>query len=1181
MNNAITKLIKESKKYEELLARLVELKEQEKPLPLLVDGISEGALFALCASLVEDSRKKYKESTLIMVSEERLANKLNDFLKKIGLSSEFYQARDLSFYDVVASHEVECERLKILAGILNKSCDVVITTPDASIQLTVPPERLRSKLVQIKSDTSLEISQLVAQLHNLGYTSCEQVESPGQYSVRGYIVDLFPTSCEYKIDGKIYTEPAPVRIELFGDEIDRMAIFDTKTQRVSSFITEFSISPSREIIATDEQILTIKGELETLLRGTKKESTVAELKRELASLSTGDSSYPFFDKLISLVYPEEKCLLDYFSRDTIAIVCDSSQISRRAKDAEMVENELAKDLIDNELIPSKYAKFSAPVSKIDRLFKSCYTINVDPFIMSRLDSVGGIFNFNTKGTHATSHSISSVLDDLSYFAKSKYKTLLVCQTEAEAKNAVSVLCDEGYSAYSLARDLKEGAIAVTCDTFPEGFEIPSSRLALVVLSSRNRLDKSKIKRKANKNKSAGEKILSCQDLMVGDYVVHEKYGIGKYLGIQNLFTMGAHRDYIAIQYSGSDKLYLPVDQLDMVSKYIGASSSTGEVKLSKMGGTEWKRAKSKAKSSAKDMAKELIDLYARRTRMSGFAFMPDDIMEIDFESSFEYDETDSQLLAISEIKSDMEKPYPMDRVLCGDVGYGKTEVALRAAMKAVSNNKQVAILVPTTILAMQHYQTALSRFAGTGVNIDMISRFRTQKEQSAILSKLKKGSLDIIIGTHKLLGSSVTFKDLGLLIIDEEQRFGVAQKEKIKKAYPYVDVLSLSATPIPRTLSMAMGGIRDLSILDESPEGRVGTQSYVMEYNEPFLNDAIKRELHRGGQVFYLVNNIDRVYSIADRLQKTFPNNSVSVAHGQMDRDSLERIWHNLVVGEIDILVCTTIIETGIDIPNANTLIIENADKMGLAQLHQIRGRVGRSHRRAYAFFTYPPYSALTGNSRERLSAIRDFAEFGAGFKIAMRDLEIRGAGDLLGSSQHGHLDAVGYDLYIRLLNEAVLEEKGELIPQRQETTMVISSDAFLPPSYVSSSSQRMELYKRIAHIESEEEKLELESEITDRFGKMPAEAKMLTSVAIVKHFASIAQIRKVEQLSGEIRLYPTTTNLMALGIVSQFDKENVRIVGIKEIPYISIRYKPSESFAEKSIAVLKLYAKALSESSV
>ena len=1181
MNNAITKLIKESKKYEELLARLVELKEQEKPLPLLVDGISEGALFALCASLIEDSRKKHKESILIMVSEERLANKLNDFLKKIGLSSEFYQARDLSFYDVVASHEVECERLKILAGILNKSCDVVITTPDASIQLTVPPERLRSKLVQIKSDTSLEISQLVAQLHNLGYTSCEQVESPGQYSVRGYIVDLFPTSCEYKIDGKICTEPAPVRIELFGDEIDRMAIFDTKTQRVSSFITEFSISPSREIIATDEQILTIKGELETLLRGTKKESTVAELKRELASLSTGDSSYPFFDKLISLVYPEEKCLLDYFSRDTIAIVCDSSQISRRAKDAEMVENELAKDLIDNELIPSKYAKFSAPVSKIDRLFKSCYTINVDPFIMSRLDSVGGIFNFNTKGTHATSHSISSVLDDLSYFAKSKYKTLLVCQTEAEAKNAVSVLCDEGYSAYSLARDLKEGAIAVTCDTFPEGFEIPSSRLALVVLSSRNRLDKSKIKRKANKNKSAGEKILSCQDLMVGDYVVHEKYGIGKYLGIQNLFTMGAHRDYIAIQYSGSDKLYLPVDQLDMVSKYIGASSSTGEVKLSKMGGTEWKRAKSKAKSSAKDMAKELIDLYARRTRMSGFAFMPDDIMEIDFESSFEYDETDSQLLAISEIKSDMEKPYPMDRVLCGDVGYGKTEVALRAAMKAVSNNKQVAILVPTTILAMQHYQTALSRFAGTGVNIDMISRFRTQKEQSAILSKLKKGSLDIIIGTHKLLGSSVTFKDLGLLIIDEEQRFGVAQKEKIKKAYPYVDVLSLSATPIPRTLSMAMGGIRDLSILDESPEGRVGTQSYVMEYNEPFLNDAIKRELHRGGQVFYLVNNIDRVYSIADRLQKTFPNNSVSVAHGQMDRDSLERIWHNLVVGEIDILVCTTIIETGIDIPNANTLIIENADKMGLAQLHQIRGRVGRSHRRAYAFFTYPPYSALTGNSRERLSAIRDFAEFGAGFKIAMRDLEIRGAGDLLGSSQHGHLDAVGYDLYIRLLNEAVLEEKGELIPQRQETTMVISSDAFLPPSYVSSSSQRMELYKRIAHIESEEEKLELESEITDRFGKMPAEAKMLTSVAIVKHFASIAQIRKVEQLSGEIRLYPTTTNLMALGIVSQFDKENVRIVGIKEIPYISIRYKPSESFAEKSIAVLKLYAKALSESSV
>ena len=1177
MKDFLTRIIKGTPKYEELISRLDELKKAGLQLPLLVDGISDGALYALSASLVEDIRKKYNQTILLLVSDERQANKLNDFFRKIGLKSEFYQQRDFNFYDITASHDLEHERLRILAGILKGTIDVVLTTPDASIQLTMPSKILESKSLIIDQKTEINLGDLSKQLYNLGYIQTDIVESPGQYSLRGGIVDLFPTSCEYVIKGKTYNEQSPIRIELFGDEIDRMAIFDAETQRMTSQIECFSITPSREIIASQDQLTQIKEELEKLLVGNTQENSITELKRELASLETKDSSYPFFDKLISLIYPEACCLLDYFPKGCVSILCDANLISKRAKEAQAVENELAKTLIDNCLIPSKYANFSAPVSKIDLFVKNSYPIHIDQFVMTRLDAVGGIYSFNAKGSHSANHSLSAVMEELQYFYDNKYSVALVCQTDQEAKNAVAVLNDEGISAhFMLDGKLISGSVAVTCDYFPEGFELPSARLALVVLSSKRSLDKKRLKKSASRNKSASQKILSYQDLNVGDYVVHEKYGIGKYLGIQNLCTMGAHRDYITIQYSGSDKLYLPVEQLDMVSRYIGASSSTGEVRLSKMGGAEWKRAKSKAKASAKDMAKELIQLYARRTKMNGYAFLPDDIMEIDFDSSFEYDETESQLLAISEIKADMEKPYPMDRVLCGDVGYGKTEVAFRAAMKAVANNKQVAIMVPTTILAMQHCQTAMSRFAGTGVNIDMLTRFRTAKEQKSILNMLRRGDLDIIIGTHKLLNKSIQFKDLGLLIIDEEQRFGVAQKEKLKQAFPYVDVLTLSATPIPRTLSMAMGGIRDLSLLDESPEGRVGTQTYVMEHDDNIINDAIKRELHRGGQVFYLVNNIDSVYHNADKLQKVFPNASIAVGHGQMDKDTLEQIWHNLVVGEIDILVCTTIIETGIDIPNANTLIIENADTMGLSQLHQIRGRVGRSHRRAYAFFTYRAFKGLSDISRKRLSAIRDFAEFGAGFKIAMRDLEIRGAGNLLGAEQHGHLDAVGYDLYIRLLNEAVLEEKGELVPQKKETTFTVSSDAFLPPNYVKSSNQRMELYKRIAHIESEDERRDLDNEITDRFGKMPPEARMLTSVALVKSYASQADIRKIEQLRGEIRIYPNETNLKALQAVSVFDKKNVSIKGIREVPHIVVTYDPKTDFAPLCVAVLKCYKEAL-----
>ena len=1176
--------IKNTKIYRQLICRLIELRAEKKPLPLLVEGVSDGALYSLMYSLITDIKKETGKPVLVLLGEERRGNKLNEFFKKCNLKSELYPVRDFNFYDMTASHDTEHERLKVLLGIALNSLDAVIATPDALLQYTMPKKLLCDRTVCVNMDTCVDISQFSAKLFDMGYTPCEAVESAGQFAIRGGIIDIFPTKCEFSINGEVVKEQVPIRIDLFDNEIERMVTFDLSTQRAKDKIDSFLITPSKEIIATPEQIEEIRKEITSLISTATRENISEELHRELFALD-GTTSHTFFDRFISLIYPQKECLLDYFCEDSCVIISDTSGVRQRANEAQSGNNQMVESLIESGLIGSALADYSAPVSKIDKFTSAHQTINIDPFIMSHFTEEGGIYNFQSKGISFANHSLGVVIDELKYFKENKYRTVLVCQTEAEAKSSVSTLNEMEIPAF-LAQDkgfdsLKDGAIAVICDSFPDGYELPMSKFALVVLSSKSFNEKKKSFKNKPFAKNAGEKIMSHTDLNVGDYVVHVSYGIGKYLGIENLCIMGARRDYIAIQYAGTDKLFLPVDQLDMVAKYIGAKSSDGEVRLSKMGGSDWKNRTQKAKAAARNMAKELIDLYARRTRINGFAFLPDGLIENEFDSAFEFEETDSQLQAIAEIKADMEKPYPMDRVLCGDVGYGKTEVALRAAMKAVANNKQVAILVPTTILAMQHYQTALARFAGTGVNIDMISRFRTLKQQGITQRRLKRGDIDIIIGTHKLLSSKVEFKDLGLLIVDEEQRFGVAQKEKIKKAAPDVDVLTLSATPIPRTLSMAMGGIRDLSVLDESPSGRVGVQSYVLEFDQSIINDAIRRELHRGGQVFYLHNNVDDIYHVASKLKNEFGEYNIAVAHGQMDREEIETIWQSLVKGDIDILVSTTIIETGIDIPNANTLIIENADRMGLSQLHQIRGRVGRSHRRAYAFFTYRRGKQISEIAQKRLSAIRDFAEFGAGFKIAMRDLEIRGAGNLLGAEQHGHLDAIGYDLYIRLLNEAVLEERGIAPKPTYETKIITSEDAFIPSSYIESAAQRMEMYKKIAHIENETDRADIENELEDRFGNVPKSVKNLTRVALIKSFASQGRIKRVEQLATEIRLYPEDICLPVFVEASRYDMKNVSVQGTTKVPYFAVKTSSGEDFSQKVVNFLKFYIQKVQENNV
>jgi len=675
--------------------------------------------------------------------------------------------------------------------------------------------------------------------------------------------------------------------------------------------------------------------------------------------------------------------------------------------------------------------------------------------------------------------------------------------------------------------------------------------------------------------TATKRIMSHADLSVGDYVVHASYGIGLFEGIEAVTIDGVTKDYITIRYAGTDKLFVPCDRLEVIGKYIGERERDGTVKLSKMGGTEWARTKSRAKAAAKDIAKKLIALYAERQRRPGFAFPSDRDMEDEFDSRFEYEETPSQLTAIEEIKRDMSRPVPMNRLLCGDVGFGKTEVALRAAFRAVLAGKQVAFLVPTTILALQHYQTAISRMRGYAVNIEMLSRFKKPKERAQILKKVKSGGVDLLIGTHALLSKQLEFRDLGLLIIDEEQRFGVVQKERLREMAKNVDTLMLSATPIPRTLNMSMSGINDISVLDEAPGERRPIETYVLEHDDGIIFDALSRELSRGGQVLYLYNKVEDIDLVSGRISERFPEARVTYAHGQMEREELEDIWQMLVGGEIDILVCTTIIETGVDLPNANTLVIENADRFGLSQLQQIRGRVGRSERQAYAYFTYRRGKALSEVAEKRLEAIREFAEFGAGFKIALRDLEIRGAGNLLGSEQHGYIESVGYDLYVKLLNEAVLEEKGEE-KVREESTVVINVSAHIPESYIRPSRSRMEIYKRISYIETEADKSELVDELIDRFGDVPVPVMRLMDVALTKALAERAGIRKVEEQNGRLVFISGHPKLDIWSVVfSEFP--SLAFMGAGS-PIIVYRMKKNEDPTAVARAVLSKYVTVMEE---
>ncbi len=1108
----ITALIRADKEYHAFLDTLKEaFYKKEELLPIAVNGLSGGAEAAFIAETVKEAVRLSGAPVLIFVSGDTEREKLVSALSAQGVRVRGYKKRERVFHNIRASHDIERERLSVLSEIISGGCDAVVTTPSAALSYTVPEKTLMDLTLSLKVGHIISPEELSERLVTLGFVRVDTVDGRGQFSKRGGIIDFFGGE-----------EESPVRIEFFGDEIDRLVYFDPLTQRTLGECDEARLLPACEVLLSTKARERILACAEDLKKKAKDSLTTEKLSRECAVLESG-LGVDFRDRYFGLVYDNLENLLSYFKDfpRTVTLSVGSTECLDELNNYLKSQNEERQGFIDAGLITEEAARYTGSEADYKKFLDDSLTVYENPFAGGLGGKrLAGLFGFRCRKNVSYGGNSSMLKEDLVSFRKGGYRVLILCENRqgadslAEALAAEDIAIARVYDSPDFDLSSAEGGrIFVTVGDL-QGFDLITPKIAVIsmakdegraVMSHRKR---QRILREAG----APKRLMSYAELTPGDYVVHANYGIGLFEGIETVTAAGVTKDYITIKYAGTDKLFVPCDRLEMIGKYIGARDKDGTVKLSKMGGSDWSRAKSKAKRAAKDIADSLIKLYAERQRLPGFAFPDDSDFENSFAAAFDYEETESQAVAIKEIMADMTRPVPMNRLLCGDVGFGKTEVALRAAFKAIMGGKQVAFLVPTTILALQHYQTAISRMRGFPVTVEMLTRFKKPKEQEEILRKVKRGECDILIGTHKLLSKKLEFRDLGLLIIDEEQRFGVSQKEKLKEMAKNVDTLTLTATPIPRTLNMAINGISDISILDEAPGDRRPVQTYVLEHDETLIHEAIRREMARGGQTLYLYNKVEDIDLVASSILRAIPEARIAYAHGKMEKEEIEDIWQMLVKSELDVLVCTTIIETGVDLPMANTLVIENADRFGLSQLHQIRGRVGRSSRQAYAYFTYRPGKALTEVAEKRLKAIREYAEFGAGFKIALCDLEIRGAGNLLGAEQHGYIDSVGYDLYVKLLNEAVLEAKGEAKPdeKKTETLIDIKTSAHIPEHYVPVGAQRMEMYKKISLILTPEDERDIIDEFIDRFGDPPRAVLRLTGVALTKALCERAGIEKV-----------------------------------------------------------------------
>jgi len=1082
------------------------LKEQ------LVAGLSGSSRTVLTASIYERLQRPIMLVTHNLLQAQKLYDDIVNLLseKEVFL----FPANELIAAELsIASPELKAQRIEALNH-WSKSKQGIVIVPIAGLKKIIPPKSLWKQFqLSLTVGEDINIDQLLITFIKMGYVRAEMVTTPGEFSVRGGIIDIYPL-----------TEADPLRIELFDTEIDSIRYFSLDDQRSKEKIKTILIGPATEILLEDEDYSRMIGKLEEglahSLRKLKDDKAKMQLSQnishELEQLKNGQKPDQVY-KYLSLAYDRPASLLDYLPSNGLVFIDEISRVqemndSLLKEEAEwytglLAEGEIIHDLHISHDLQALLQKREFPILYMSIFLR--HVANTSP---------QNIINISCKqmqNFHGQMHLLKAEIDR---WKKGNYSILFLGQDEERVKKLERVLEDYEIDGSIIKgnQQLLPGKVQMMKGNLHTGFELSIQKIA--VITEEELFNKRVKKSKSRQKLSNAERIKSYSELKIGDYVVHVNHGIGKYLGIETLVINGVHKDYLHIRYHGSDKLYVPVEQIDLVQKYVGSEGK--EPKVYKLGGSDWKKVKKKVESSVQDIADDLIKLYAEREAAVGYAFTPDGDMQREFETSFAYQETDDQLRSIVEIKKDMERARPMDRLLCGDVGYGKTEVAIRAAFKAIADGKQVAFLVPTTILAQQHHETLRERFQDYPINIGLLSRFRSKKQQTETIKGLKAGTVDIVVGTHRLLSKDIVYRDLGLLIIDEEQRFGVTHKEKIKKLKTNVDVLTLTATPIPRTLHMSMLGVRDLSVIETPPENRFPVQTYVMEYNGSLVREAIERELARDGQVYFLYNRVEDIERKAEEISMLVPDARVTYAHGQMTENELESVMISFLAGEFDVLVSTTIIETGVDIPNVNTLIVFDADRMGLSQLYQLRGRVGRSNRVAYAYFTYRKDKVLTEVAEKRLQAIKEFTELGSGFKIAMRDLSIRGAGNLLGAQQHGFIDSVGFDLYSQMLKEAIEERKGHLGAEVKKSVEIdLEIDAYIPDTYIKDGHQKIEMYKRFRGLESLEDMEELQAEMLDRFGEYPDEVAYLFQIAEIKVYALLNGVDQIKQVKQEVTI--------------------------------------------------------------
>lgn len=1133
--NFLIKTLEENKKFQELT------KQISKTGPIAISGLVDVEKLHVLAGIFNET----KRPMVLVTYNEIQARKLYQDLKKLIKQTYFFPKKEITSYDYVAqSKEIEYKRIDVLNKMYlakkQKEPIIIVTTIEAVMQKMVAKDTLYQNVIDFEVGKTYLLDGIKEKLVGLGYERSDLIENKGQFSIRGGIVDVG------------LSEKIGVRIEFWGDEVDSIRFFQISSQRSTEMLKEITIFPAHELIVQDlsEAVKNIQ------------EKYPEEIE-DIELIKNGDYISKI-NKYFNEFYENQASFLDYMSDEYLLLLDEKSKINQR-------ESNIIED--NNKLIASLVEKEKFVPEAIENISKFEYNFEEKQIIyLEQNDSIKNIqkYYFETREINFYNLQLDLLLADIVTYQKNKKKVVLLAGNEISAKKLCNILKENqiNYKHEQEAENVKPGEIIVTIGGFSSGFE--NYDLNLIVVSLQNNFEEPvKRKKKLSSTFKDSEKIVFA-DLKPGDIVVHQTHGIGQFIGVNTITADGVTKDYIKIKYRNDDILYVPTNSLDSVRKYIGGGDNSSP-RLNKLGGKEWSATTSKVKKNLEAVAKDLIELYAKRQKIKGFSFSPDTPWQKQFEDSFPYTETDDQLRCIQDVKKDMEKPQPMDRLLCGDVGYGKTEVAIRAAFKAVMDQKQVAYLVPTTILANQQYEEFKTRMQEFAINVELLNRFKTKKEQDEIIKKLKLGEVDVVVGTHRLLSEDVNFKDLGLLIIDEEHRFGVKDKEKIKKLRTNIDVLTMTATPIPRTLHMSIVGVRDMSVIYEPPHNRKPVQTYVLEYDQEVITEAITKEIERGGQVFYLFNQVEGIEKKSNEISMLVPEAKVGFAHGKMSGRELEEIMESFINQEINVLVCTTILESGIDIPNANTIIVENADRLGLAQLYQIRGRVGRSDKQAYAYITYKRDKLLSEVADKRLKAIKEFTEFGSGFKIAMRDLEIRGAGSMLGEMQHGHMEQVGYDTYCKLLDEVIKEMQGIEVVEEQDVQIDLAVSSYIPDNFIENSSQKIEIYQNIALCRTEEELQNVIDEVIDRYGRLPKELENLIDIARIKQLARKANILKIAQRENGIVFYFVKEKIKPEIVNTLITKYPLLVKFSNAVePYVTLRIKENEDIIEKAKEFLK-----------